>query len=425
MSEELKKSRLIDRSPSRKEIELEIPAEEVDQEYARILGEYAGRVKIAGFRKGHAPLDMVRSLFDRDILHDVYDVLVPRALDRELKALNLDPVNAPAVQNLEHEPGRPLRCTMAFEVLPDFDLPDYRTIRVSKRQASVDDAEVEKALADIQAGAAEYVPVSGRGVADGDYVVAEIQGRDVKTRRLLPVEKSVVLAGHAENEPALNEVLRGQKAGEERVFRVSYARDHGNRRVAGRDIEYRLRVSEVKEKKTPELNDEFAKTVGEYAGLADLRDRIRKELIESRERANRSAAASDVLAEISKQVALELPESVVEKEALAILRRNLEAARGAPRVSAPAFEELKAQARRQAVERLTNRLILEKIARQEGLEVGEADVQAEIRALAQANKVSEAAVADAVKREGRMEEIRETLLIRKTVDFLVKNVIIN
>lgn len=424
MNEEARKSRLIDRSPSRKEIELEIPAEDVEQEYARILVDYAGRVKIAGFRKGHAPRDIVRSLFDRDILHDAYDVLIPRVVDKELKVLNLDPVSAPVVQNLEHEPGRPLRCTVAFEVLPDFDLPDYRSIQISRRPASVGEAEVEKALEDIRAGAAEYVPVSGRGVADGDYVVAEIQGRDTKTRRLLPVEKSVVLAGHADNEPSLNETLRGQKPGEERAFRVSYGRDHANRRVAGRDIEYRLRVSEVKEKRLPELNDEFAKTVGDYSSLDDLKEKVRKELSESRERANRTAAASDVLGEIAKQVALELPESVVEKEALAILKRNLETAR-VPRISAQALEELKTQSRRQAVERLTNRLILEKIARQEGLEVREEDIQGEIKSLAQANKVSETAVADAVKREGRMEEIRETLLIRKTVDFLIKNAIIS
>jgi len=263
MSEEAKKSRLIDRSPSRKEIELEIPAEEVETEYERILGDYAGRVKIAGFRKGHAPRDLVKSLFDHDIVHDAYDVLIPRSLDQELKALRLEPVSAPVVRDLDYEPGRPLRCTVAFEVLPEFDLPDYRAIQVPRRPAAVEEADIAKALEEIRAGAAEYVPVSGRGVAEGDYVVAEIQGKDAKTRRLLPVEKSVILAGHADNESALNEALRGQKPGEERVFRVSYGKDHANKRVAGRDFEYRLKVSEIKEKRVPELSDEFAKSVGD------------------------------------------------------------------------------------------------------------------------------------------------------------------
>jgi trigger factor len=417
-------SRLADRSPSRKEIDIEIPAEEVDREYARILGEYAGRVKIAGFRKGHAPRDMVKNLFDHDILHDAYDVLVPRALDRELKALNLKPVNTPVIEKLDHEPGGPLRCTVAFEVLPEFELPDYRTIQIPKRPVSVGEADVEKALEDVRSRAAEYIPVTGRGAADGDYVVAEIQGRDLKTKRLLPVEKSVVLAGHGDNEPALNEALRGQKAGEERVFRVSYAKDHANRRVAGRDIEYVLRVSEVKEKKVPELNDEFAKTVGDYSGLDELKEKIRKELAESQERANRSAAASELLQEIAKRVTLELPESLVENETLAVLKRTLETAR-ASRIAPEALEGLKAQARRRAVENLMNHLIVEKIAREEGLEVKEEEIRVEIKALAQANGVSEAAVADLVNREGRLDDIRDTILVRKTVDFLLKNAIMS
>jgi trigger factor len=418
------KSRLVDRSPSRKEIELEIPAEEVDQEYGRILDEYAGRVKIAGFRKGHAPRDMVKSLFDHDILHDAYDVLVPRALDRELKALNLKPVNAPVIKTLEHEPGRPLRCTVAFEILPDFELPDYRTIRIPKRPVSVGEADIEKALEEARSRAAEYLPVTGRGVTDGDYVVVEIQGRDLQTKRLLPVEKSVVLAGHGDNEPALNEALLGQKAGEQRVFRVSYAKDHANRRVAGRDIEYALRVREIKEKRLPELNDEFAKTVGDYSGLEELKGKIRKELADSEERANRSAAASELLQEIAKKVSLELPESLVENETLAVLKRTLEAAR-APRVAPEALESLKAQARQRAVENLMNHLIVERIARREGLEVGEEEIRAELRALAQANGVSEAAVTDLVNREGRLDDIRDTLLVRKTVDFLLKNAIMS
>ncbi len=417
-------SRLIDLSPSRKEIELEVPAEDVAREYDRILGEYAGRVKIAGFRKGHAPRDMVKNLFDHEIMHDAYDALIPKVLDEELKALRLDPVNVPEIRDLKHEPGQSLRCVATFEVLPEFELPDYRKVRVAPRTSAVEETEVEKALEDLRAKAAEYVPVEGRGVADGDYAVAEIQGRDAKTKRLLPVEKAVVLAGHADNEPALNEAIRGITPGEERGFHVDYGKDHANRRVAGKSIDYTLKVTEIKEKRVPELNDEFAKSLGDYLGLEDLKARIRKELHESHERADRAATASEVLKEIAKLVNLELPESVVEHETLSVLRRMLSGARQ-PRVPAEAFEALKAQARAQAVDRLTNHLILDKIARKEGLEVSEEEIQEEIRSLAEANHVSVPALTDMVNREGRRDELKENILFRKTVDFLVKNAIIS
>ena len=423
MSDEQNKNRFVDLGPSRKEIALEIPSDEVEKEYAAVLDDYAGKVKLPGFRQGHAPRDMVRNLFDHDILHDVYDAVIPRVLGAELKALNLNPVNVPEIRDLKHEHGQPLLCTVAFEVLPDFDLPDYRSVQVPDQPVAVDEAEVGKALEDIQARAAEYIPVAGRGVEGGDYVVTEIHGRDLKSKKFLPVEKAVVLAGHADNEAALNEVLKGQRPGEERLFRVSHGKDHANKRVAGRDIEYTLKVSEIKEKKVPALGDEFARSVGDYAGLDDLREKIRKELREARERGARNATASAVLREIAKSISLELPESLVDQEALSGLKRMLSAAR-ASRVPADAFEGLKAQARAQAVEHLTNHLVLEKIARQEGFEVSEEEVQAEVKSLAQANGVSEKYLADMISRENRREEIRETILFRKTVDFLVKNAII-
>jgi trigger factor len=414
----------MDISPSRKEIELEIPPEEVLKEYEKILDEYTSRVKLSGFRQGHAPRDMVRGLFDHDIKHDVYDSLIPRVLEEELRGLRLNPVNVPVLRDLKHEEGQPLRCTAAFEVLPDFELPDYRTIQVPGRTSEVGEEDVDKILEDIRTRAAEYVPVEGRGVGDGDYAVVEMQGRDKRTNRLLPVEKAVVLAGHPENEPALNAQIIGMKAGEERAFAVAYPKDHPNRRVAGKDIAYNLKVREVKEKKVPELNDEFARTVGTPEGLKDLREKVRKELVEARDKAGRNETASAVLAEVAKRVSLELPESVVEQETLAVLKRFLSASRDR-RISPEALEGLKTQARRQAEDHLKNHLILEKIAKKEGFGVTEEEIQAEIRDLAQANHVSEPYLADMLKREERREELVETLLFRKTVDFLVKTAIIS
>ena len=420
-----RQSRLIDVSPSRKEIELEIPDEEVRQEYEKVLGEYVAKAKLDGFRQGHAPRDRVKGLFDHDIKHDVYDSLIPRVLEDELRGLRLNPVNVPVLKDLKHEEGQPLRCAAAFDVLPEFELPDYRTIRVKKKTVEVAAADVDKELEGLRARAAEYVPVQGRGVQDGDYAVVEMQGRDQRTKRLLPIEKAVVLAGHAENEPALNEKIMGLTPGDERSFQVVYPKDHANRRVAGKDIVYGLKVREIKEKKLPALDDDFAKSLGTPEGLRDLREKVRKELLDARERAGRSETASEVLTGIADRVALELPESVVEQESLAALRRLLSAYHDR-KIAPEALEGLKTEARRQAVDHLRNHLILEKIAQKEGFGVAEEEIQAEIHNLAQANNVSEAALGDMFRRDNhRREELVETLLFRKTVDFLVKTAIID
>jgi trigger factor len=419
-----RQTRLTDISASRKEIELEIPEEEFRQEYEKVLNEYVTRAKLDGFRKGHAPREQVRKLFDHDIRHDVYDALIPRVLEEELKAIRLNPVNVPELRDLKHEDGQPLRCTAAFEVLPELELPDYRTVQVKRKAVEVADADVDRALEDIRGRAAEYIPVEGRGVAEGDYAVVEMQGRDKKTRRLLPVEKAVVLAGHAENEPALNEKIMGMTPGEERSFEVDYPKEHANRRVAGKGIVYGLKLRELKEKKLPVLDDEFAKSVGAAEGLDSLRAKVRQELLAARERAGQNEMASEVLQAIADRVTLELPDSVVEQESLAILRRILSAYRDR-RIAPEALEGLKAEARRQAVEHLRNHLILEKIALKEGFGVSEEEVHAEIASLAKANNVSEKVLAEMVHRdEHRREEMVENLLFRKTVDFLMKTSII-
>jgi trigger factor len=217
----------------------------------------------------------------------------------------------------------------------------------------------------------------------------------------------------------------GMVPAEERSFEVAYPKDHPNKRIAGKDIVYSLKLRELKERKLPALDDEFAKSLGAAEGLEALRGRVREELVAARERAGQNEAASEVLKAIADRVQLELPESVVEQESLAVLRRALSSYRDR-RISQEVLEGLKAEARRQAEDHLRNHLILEKIAQKEGFGVSEEEVRAEIASLAKANNVSEKVLAEMVRRdEHRHEEMVENLLFRKTVDFLIKTSIMS
>jgi trigger factor len=409
-------------SPSRREIDLEIAWERVHQEMEKAVTAYAGRVKLAGFRQGKAPRDMVKRLYDEEIRHDVVEALVPEVLEEELRGTGVKPVSVPVIEDLHFHDDEPLRCRVTFEVFPDFDLPDYRRIEVADKPAAVGDEDVERALEELRGRAAEYVPVEGRGVAEGDYVVVEIQGRDLRSKRLLPVEKAVVLAGHAENDAALNENLVGLKPGAERSYKASYPKDHANRKVAGKDIEYRLKVLELKERRLPELNDEFARSLGSQAGLEDLKTRLRAELQAAKESSRRNAVAAEMLEEIGRRASIELPESLVKRESLAVLRRLVAAYPGAA-ASPQAAESLPAEARRQAERTLRNHLILNKLAVQEGLSVSDAEVDEEVRTMAKANNVPAPQLLERLRQEGRDEEIRENLLFRKAIDFLARHAI--
>jgi len=149
----------------------------------------SSRPSSTGSGRGHAPRERGQGpLRSRDQARRLRR-LIPRVLEEELRSLGLHPVNVPVLKDLKHEDGQPLRCAAAFEIIPEFELPDYRTVRVKSRKAEVSGEDIAKALEDLRARAAEYVPVEGRGVGNGDYVVVEMQGRTSGPSAFCPSKK--------------------------------------------------------------------------------------------------------------------------------------------------------------------------------------------------------------------------------------------
>ena len=412
-----------DLGPSRKEIEAEIPADAVAPEYDRILEDYARRARLKGFREGKAPKDVVKKMFGHDIEHSVVDALVPRALGQVLDDKDIRTAGVPVVESVSYDEGGPLKFKAVVETWPDFALPAYKGVKVKAPQVSVTDEDVTRALDELRQKAVEYVPVEGRGAADGDYAVVELQGRDAKTKRLMPVEKVVVLAGHEGNDPAINANLAGLPPGGEKTFVHAYPADHKARKLAGREIEYRLKVDSIKEKKLPEANDDFAKTLGEFDTLEAVREKIREEIRTGREQSARRETSDEVLREIVGRAAIDLPASVLEEESEAVLKSMLQSA---PRtqVTPDLLESLRGAARAQAEINLKRHLLLRRIAEVEGIRVTDEDVDAEIRSLAQANRIPVERAMESFGREDRRDDLQSTLLLRRTVDFLVGQAII-
>lgn len=406
-------------APSRREIEAELSAEETAKEYERILGEYVERAKLKGFRPGMAPRTMVRQMFDHEIRHSVVDSLIPKVLEEILAARDIHPVGVPSVDDVHYDEGGPLKFKATVETWPEFELPSYTKIRVPKRTASVAEEDIDKTIADLREKAAEYVPVEGRPAAAGDYVVIELQGKDARTKRLMPVEKVVVLVGHAGNDPAINEHLAGMPAGSEKTFSHAYPADFPGKRLAGREVEYRLKAVSIKEKQLPEPNDDFAKTLGEFETIAAVRDKIRSELTAARDQAARRETAEDVLKDLVDRASIDLPESVVEEEAQAVLRNALSQARPREPLTKEGAEALRAAGRKQAETNLKRHLVLDKVGEAEGIKVSEEEVNAEIEALAKMNNILLARAMDSFEAEDRRENLKHTLRDRKTIDFLV------
>jgi trigger factor len=415
-------SRVVSPSASKRELEIEVSADEVSKEWDKVLLEYASRARLDGFRRGKAPKEMVKRLFYSEIKDSVVENLVPRALRESLRAENISPVGTPVVSEVVFREGQPFRFKAVVEVLPEFELPAYTKIRIPKREVKVEEEEVTRSLEELRQKSAEYVPVEGRGVADGDYVVVEWKGKDLQTKRFLPSEKTLVLAGQPENEKTLNDSLKGITPGEIRKFVISYPRDHAQKRLAGKTIEYEITVTSVKEKRVPERSDEWAKDLGEYDSLAALTRKVRQELEKAKEEEARRETGDEAVKGLVEKLQLELPESLVDEEAVSILRNW--AAQLPANLPPAQVEELRAKARGKARENLKTSLLLQRVARQENLAVGDEEIEEEIKALARRNNVPLAQLMERLSQEGKREDIRNNLLLRKAIDFLIDNAVL-
>ena len=412
-------SHLREISQCKKEIDLEIPASVVKEEFEEALILFARRAKVHGFRPGKVPVDIVKRKHYQDIKDSLINSLVPKSVNQELESFNLKPVSSPVVTEISFQEDEPLKFTAQFEVWPEFELPEYTGIEVKKKKVAVTAKDIEESVESLRERSLQYIPTEKRGVEDGDYVVTEIQSRDIHSNKSLPREKVVILAGHPENEKKLNDILLGLKTNETRDFEIQYPKDHKNKKLAGKDIAYTIQVVSIKEKKLPDIDDDFAKELGEFNSLNDLKEKIKSELKLSKENAAQRELTEEILQKIADKVTFDLPESLVEEESIALVRRALSSQpqHVQQALTKEAVEKMKDEMKIKADKNLKNHLILTKIAEKEKIEVTEIDITNEMKQIAQANSISLSQVSENVKRE----DLRDNLLIRKTVDFLVKN----
>jgi trigger factor len=423
-------------SSTKREIEVEIPAADVARETETLIQKYQKLARIPGFRTGHAPASVIKQRFAEGIKSDVVEALVPRYFRKETEKLGLTPVSQPRVSDLHLHDGEPLRFKASFEVMPTIRVEDYKELRADKPVIAVTDDEVEQSLKNVQEQHAAFTSIEGRPLADGDFAQVSLDGQpkhapaaEGKSAKPGPagsnpvhMDEILVEIGGAGTMPEFTENLRGASAGEERTFDVPYPDDFSDQRLAGKTFVYTVQIKGVKQKSLPELNDQFAKELGEFADLAEVRKRIR-EGMEAEKNHNAEREAKDKLvAELVKRNEFEIPESLVEYQIDLRLDRGLRAlaAQGLKPEDMKKMDmnRLRAGQRDQAVQEVRASLLLEKIAEEEKIEVSDAEIDREVEALAQQSKQTPEAIRTRLTRDGALDRIRHRIRNEKTLDFL-------
>ena len=411
----------------KRELELEIPAENVQKASEKIARDIARVARIPGFRPGKAPVTLIRRRFADDIQGEVLQSLVPEYLEKALDEKNLVPVGRPEVDQVHFHEGEPLKFRAVFEVLAEFELGDYKNLEIQIEPVEAGDAQVDKAIEELRDRASTYVPVEGRPAKDGDYVLLKLTGTPVGGGDPVQADNILCHIGAEETLESFTENLRGASAGETKKFRTVYPENFPDTKLAGKTYDYAAEVQGIKEKKLPELNDEFAKDAAGEAGgvetLAELHEKIRANLLAAKDQQQAAQAREKILETLVKRHDFPVPETLVEHQMDVRLERVVRtfAAQGIdPRGVNVDWVSLRHRQRDRALDDVKAEILLDRIATAENIDATDEDVDKEIAAMAERGGESATVLRARLTKQGALDRMKSKLRSDKTLDWLYR-----
>lgn len=411
-----------DVGPSRKQLRIEVPAPAVDAETERVVQEYGRSLKLPGFRPGKVPTGVVRQRFREEIDQEVVERLVPRYWREAQAEAGLEPITEPRLAGVDdRESGEPLVFTAQVEVRPEIEVGDLGGLALPEPPEGPTDEEVQEALEELRRRAGDWVAVD-RPAAQGDRVQVEIseareedEGEEAEGA---PEPDTVeVEVGSPRIWEELSVALTGLSEGQKGEF--DRMEDEGGE---VRKRSFRFRVLRVEERELPELDDDLAREVGDFESLDELRRVVRERLAEEKRAEGQAARERALLEQLRERHPLEAPEGLVNEEMQGLVREYAEslARQGVDLETAEIDWAAVAQEAKPAAEkRVHARLVLDAVARNLELSVGEDELDATLARFARNEGVSAAQARRALERDGRLEGVRAQLLRAKTVRHLL------
>ncbi len=412
------KTEFQDVSETQKKIIIEIPSDIVDAEFDRVARDYSKQARLPGFRPGKVPSTIIKQRFREQIHHDVMHDLIPRAVEEALQARGIEPVDTPDIKDVVLREGEPLTFTAAIETVPPFDPGDLSTISLHQHPTTITEDGIEKTIQQLRERAARHESVEGRPVADGDTVVLHLDRTDPDGKVDHHDDVSVEL-GATGNPPGFDQHLVGMNAGDEKTFIVHFPEEYPVKEMANTDATYSARVKEIRRRVLPELDDEFAKDVGDFESLAALRDRVRTDMQADAKAHAAQHVRHDLLKQLGQRISFELPSSLVDRE---IDRRLEEFARRLtdqnvdPRKAGIDWAQFREAQRESARDSVASVLVLDAVARREHLTVAPEDVDKEIEKFAERSGRTPAAVRAQLEKDGGIARLAAGLRREKAVD---------
>jgi trigger factor len=407
----------------KKKLSIEIPAEIAAREFDRVAQDFKKHANLPGFRRGKAPLSLIKRRFEGDIRGEVVQKLVPESYEQAIKKESLQPLGQPNLENLTAKEGEPLLFDALIEVKPDITLPKYKGLSVDVEGQSVTDEDVEKELEQLRERNAQLVSVADRPAQEGDFVTVSLKGEYLDEEPSEPISEEgvVVQLGDEQTHKTFSEALNGVKEGDKKSFEVDYAEDYPEKKLAGHKLRFSVEVGEIKCKQLPELNDEFAKDLREYETIEELRGKIRETLEESGSRNHENEVRKALMAKITESLEFEVPDVLVEdrtNDRLRDLAANVVSQGIDPSRSNIDWSKIKEDMKADVVNEVRTRMVLDEVVLQESIEVSKEEIEGEIDRMAESMKQPREKVTQYFRQENRMEGLRDDILRQKALGII-------
>jgi trigger factor len=416
-----------------REIEVEVPADEVSKAFKTVIKRYQKLARIPGFRAGKVPETLIRSKFAKEVRQEVLESLVSEPFRKAIDDQKLRPVSEPQLLDMQLFDGQPLKFKAAFEIAPEFDVAGYDGVQVTRPDVQLTNEEFDAELARVLDSHATVEPVDeDRPLVDGDWTEIQFRG-EVRDLAQTVTEDGVTSA--SQNEPitgedvlievggkntlaAFNDALRGAKPGQELKFEVEYPADFGDARLAGQTVSYDVTVKNIKRKIYPERDAEFAKQLGNYESWDDFENKLREHASDRKKDALENGVKDKMLEELIGRYHFPVPESFVQQQVDARLDRGLRAlaqqGMKADDMRKLDFGRLRAAQRDQAINEVKVSMILDKIAEAEGVVVSDEDLDREILMLSIQSREPLETLRERLAKDGGLDRIREQMRREKT-----------
>lgn len=401
-------------------LEITVPAADVEKETERAATVIQAKVRIPGFRPGKAPLAMVKARYAQDVRQDVLEKLVPRFLNSAMEKEHLEVVSQPNISDVHLHSGEPLRFKAEFEVAPVFELGDYQDLIVTYAEPVVADADVAARIEEIRDRKAEYVNEDPRPLTDGDYAVVSLESLSGVDEKIQQDELTLKLGDEATMKE-FTENLRGAAPEESREFEVTYPADYDRETLAGRTVRFQATVKAVRRKELPELNDDFAKDLGDYQTYEELKEAIRKSILHDREHKAQDDTKHQIIEKLVDAHPFPIPEVYVDRQIETSLNAQLQqlAAQGIdPRSLKLDWQKVRESQKDRAERDVRASLILDKIADREAIGATQEEVDREVQRHARQTREAVAVVRAKMQKDGTMARVAGQIRTEKTLSFL-------